>query len=123
MKLISSLSAWLRKRSPRMLIPGILAVILLAVVVALAPHQAPVLMYKQACVALSGCYGYLFDVAAFPYAQPSGYLRFDWREVDSFEDNQPDFGIVPGCEWLFLVACLRRAAIVCTCMMATSLAL
>lgn len=120
---IAALVAWLRRKSPRMSLPTILATVLVLAVAAIAPHQAPVIMYKLGGVASGGCLGYLLDVAAFPYAQPSGYLRVDWREVDSFEDDKPDFGIVPGYELAFGIACLRRAAIICACMLAVALAL
>lgn len=123
MKRLSALFAWLRRRSPRMLLPNILANGLILLVAFLAPQQAPVLLYKLGGVAAGGCLGYLLDCAAFPYSQPSGYLRVDWRDVDSFEDDEPDFGIVTGYERVFGVACLRRAAIICACMLAVALAL
>lgn len=123
MNKLKSLSAWLRRRSPRMTIPNILATVLVLAVAAIAPHQAPVLVYKLGAVAAGGCLGYLLDRAAFPYAQPSGYLRVDWRDVDNFEDNRVDYGFAFGGERPFLVACLRRAAIMCACMLAVALAL
>lgn len=123
MNKLKSLPVWWRKRSPRMLLPNILANVLILLVALLAPQQAPVLLYKLGGVASGGCLGYLLDCGAFPYAQPSGYLRVDWREVDSFEDDRPDFGIVPGYELAFGIACLRRAAIICACMLAVALAL
>jgi hypothetical protein len=120
---VKGLPAWLRRKSPRMSLPTILATVLVLAVAAIAPHQAPVLMYKLGGVAAGGCLGYLLDVAAFPYAKPSGYLRFDWRDAESFADDEPDYGIVPGYMWAFMFACLRRAAIVCACMLAVALAL
>lgn len=123
MNFLKSLPAWWRKRSPRMLLPNILANVLILAVAVLAPHQAPVLVYKLGAVAAAGCLGYLLDCAAFPYGQPSGYLRVDWREVESFEDDKPDYAIVPGYELTYNLACLRRAAIVCACMLAVALAL
>ncbi len=120
LKLVFSL---LRRKSPRMLLPNILANVLILVVAFMAPHQAPVLLYKLGGVASGGCLGYLLDCAAFPYAQPSGYLRVDWRTVENFEDDQPDYAIVPGYERAFGLACLRRAAIICSCMLAVALAL
>lgn len=120
---IASILAKLRRRSPRMLLPNILANVLILLVALLAPHQAPVLLYKLGGVAAGGCLGYLLDCAAFPYAQPSGYLRVDWRDVDSFEDDQPDYAVVTGYGSAFNAACLRRAAIICACMLAVALAL
>lgn len=123
MHLIASILTWLRRRSPRMSLPNILATALVLAVAFMAPHQTPVLVYKLGAVAAGGCLGYLLDRAAFPYAQPSGYLRVDWRAVDTFEDDKPDYGIVPGYEWAFLFACGRRATIISTCMLAVALAL
>ena len=117
------LAAWLRRRSPRMSLPNILSLLLVSAVAAIAPQQAPVLVYKLGAVAAGGCLGYLLDVAAFPYAKPSGYLRVDWRDVDNFEDDKPDYGFALGCELPFLIACARRAAIICACMLAVALAL
>jgi hypothetical protein len=117
------LVGWLRRKSPRMLLPNVLANVLILVVAFMAPHQAPVLVYKLGAVAAAGCLGYLLDCAAFPYGQPSGYLRTDWREVDTFEDDQPDYSIVTGYGAAFNIACLRRAAIICACMLAVALAL
>lgn len=123
MNTLKRIASWLRKRAPRMSLPTILANVLVLVVASIAPHQAPVLMYKLGAVASGGCLGYMLDVAAFPYAKPSGYLRFDWRDIENFEDDQPDYGIVPGYEWAFLFACGRRGAIVSACMLAVALAL
>jgi len=120
---IKALAAWLRRRSPRMTLPNILANVLILAVAFMAPHQAPVLVYKLGAVAAGGCLGFLLDRAAFPYAQPSGYLRVDWRDVDNFEDDRVDYGFAPFGELPFLVACARRAAIICACMLAVALAL
>lgn len=123
MNKLNLLAAWLRKRSPRMTIPNILANVLILAVALMAPHQAPVLVYKLGAVAAGGCLGYLLDRAGFPYAQPSGYLRVDWREVDNFEDDRVDYGFAFGGELPFLAACARRAVIMCACMVAVALAL
>ncbi len=123
MNKLKSVAAWLRRKSPRMLLPNILANVLIVLVAVIAPHQAPVLLYKLGAVAAAGCLGYLLDCAAFPYGQPSGYLRVDWRAVDSFEDDKPDYAIVPDYERAYNLACLRRAAIMCACMLAVALAL
>jgi hypothetical protein len=114
---------WFRVRSPRMTLPNVLATGFVAVVALIAPHQTPVLAYKLGAVAAGGCLGYLLDVSLFPYAQPSGYLRFDWQEVQSFEDDKPDYGVIDGYMTAFYVACFRRALIVCACMLAAALAL
>lgn len=120
---LSAIFTWLRRKSPRMTLPNILANVLILAVAFIAPHQAPVLVYKLGAVAAGGCLGYLLDVAAFPYAKPSSYLRFDWETIESFEDNKPDYGVVDNYELAFAVACVRRAAIICACMLAVALAL
>jgi hypothetical protein len=106
-----------------MTLPNILANALVLAVACIAPHQAPVLVYKLGAVAAGGCLGYLLDVAAFPYAKPSGYLRVDWREVDNFEDDSVDYGFAFEGELPFLAACARRAGVMCACMLAMALAL
>lgn len=123
MNRISAFFSRLRRKSPRMLLPNILSNVLILVVAFMAPHQAPVLLYKLGAVLAAACLGHMVDLALFPYAQPSGYLRVEWREVESFEDDKPDYGVVDGCEWAFAVASARRAAIVCACMLAVALAL
>jgi hypothetical protein len=120
---LSKLIDWFRTRSPRMTLPNVLATGFVTAVALMAPHQAPVLVYKLGAVAAGGCLGYLLDVAAFPYAKPSGYLRFDWRAIENFADDAPDYGIVDGYQTAFFIACGRRALIVCACMLAVALAL
>jgi hypothetical protein len=120
---LSRVFDWFRTRSPRMTLPNVLATGFVAVVALIAPHQTPVLAYKLGAVSAGGCLGYLLDVSLFPYAQPSGYLRFDWRAVNDFADDKPDYGVVDGYMTAFYVACARRTAIVCACMLAVALAL
>lgn len=123
MNFLKSLPTWWRKRSPRMLWPNLLANAMLVAVAVLAPHQGPVVLYKLGAVLAAACLGDMIDLKLNPYGQPSGYLCKDWREVESFEDDKPDYGIVPGYELTYNLACLRRAAIVCACMLAVALAL
>ena len=120
---LSALIDRLRRRSPRMTLPTVLSTALLLLVASIAPQQGPVVLYKLAACAAGGCLGYLLDVAAFPYAKPSGYLRVDWQDVDNFEDNRPDYGFALDCERPFLVACCRRAVIIACCVLAVALAL
>lgn len=120
---LTALSTWLRRRAPSMSIPAILATVLMLAVAAMAPQQGLVVLYKLGAVAAGIVLGYVADLALNPYAQPSGYLRIDWREVQDFEDDKPDYAIVDGYERAFLVATIRRAAIVCVCMLAVGLAL
>lgn len=123
MNKIKSLAAWLRKRAPRMTLPNILANVLILVVAAVAPHQAPVLMYKLAGVLMGGCGGYLLDVSLFPYARPHGYLVKPWRDEPDFKECAPDHSLACGCHWLFIAASARRAFIVAASMLGVALAL
>ncbi len=123
MKRIKALIAWLRLHGPRMALPNILANVLVVVVACVAPHQAPVLMYKLAAVLMGGCGGYMLDVSLFPYAHPSGYLASPWRAETTFKEDAPDHPIAAGQDWSFTVACVRRALIVCAAMLAVALAL
>lgn len=123
MQSIKRLLSWLRKRAPRMTLPNILANVLVLVVAAVAPHQAPVLMYKLAGVLMGGCGGYMLDVSLFPYAKPSGYLAKPWRDELDFKDSAPDHSLAVGCQWLFIAACARRAFIVAASMLGVALAL
>lgn len=123
MKKLKALAAWLRKRSPRMTLPNILANVLILVVAAAAPQAVPVLVYKLAAVLLGGCGGYLLDVSLFPYARPHGYLAKPWREELGFQASAPDHSLACNCQWLFLGACARRALIVSGAMFAVALGL
>lgn len=114
---------WFRTRSPRMTLPNVLATAFIVIVALIAPQQTPVLAYKLGAVAAGGCLGYVLDVCLFPYAKPSGYLRFDWRAVNDFDDDMPDYGIVDGYETAFFFACARRAVIIACCVLAVALAL
>lgn len=123
MQSIKRLIAWLRKRSPRMALPNLLANALILVVAAVAPHQVPVLLYKLAGVLLAACALYMLDVSLWPYAKPSGYLAKPWRAELTFREDEPDHAMAAGCERLFIAACLRRCCLICAGMLAVALAL
>jgi hypothetical protein len=78
-------------------------------------------MYKLCAVLMGGCGGYLLDVSLFPYAKPSGYLAKSWRDETAFVEDAPDHKVAD--EPCFMVACIRRAIIVATAMLAVALAL
>ncbi|PKN06627.1 MAG: hypothetical protein CVU73_15785 [Deltaproteobacteria bacterium HGW-Deltaproteobacteria-8] len=113
-----SVIAWLRRRGPRLGVPTALGHVLLLVVWIVAPHQAPVIIYKLAGIMLAGCDGYLFHRTVSPYAQPSGYLKVKYREELGFKAERADFEVVEGCERLFIHANWQRAAYVLVPMLA-----
>jgi type IV secretory pathway protease TraF len=49
---------------------AVIALLLTALVLALAPQQVPVTLYKLNLVALAGVLGYWLDRSLFPYARP-----------------------------------------------------
>ena len=120
---ISALADWLRRKTPQMTLPNVLANVLLAVVVAMAPHQVPVLVYKLAGVLLAACVLYMLDASLFPYAHPSSYLAKPWRDQLTFKEDKPDHAVAVGCELLFIAACARRCLLICAGMLAVALAL
>jgi len=93
-------------KMPRMTSAAIMAVLLVCLVALISPQQLPVIVYKVSLVTIAGLAGYGFDRALFPYARP-----------DRFERN------ADGASRRFLVAQLRRAAIVCAAMLAVGLGL
>lgn len=57
-------------RLPRLFGWLLFALVLLAAVVWLAPHQLPVSLYKLSLVAMAAVAGYWLDRSLFPYARP-----------------------------------------------------
>lgn len=80
---------------------AIAAVLALAIGI-IAPHQLPVTLYKLSLVSLSAVVGYWIDRSLFPYARPDCFL-------------------VGGRDQVFSAAMIRRAVIVCACIIGVSL--
>lgn len=95
-----------------------------AVVVAVAPVQGPVLLFKLAQVLCAGVAGYWMDRWVFPYARPDGYLTHEWNRHGSlWPDNEADFSIVEGYGAVFAAAMLRRALLMAGVVLAVGLGL
>lgn len=106
----------------RYLIPSALAVVLLAMIALTSPEQVAVVAYKLALLLCAGLAGLGLDIVAAPYAQPGGYLtgRWSWGAWVEGDANNP---VAPGCEWLFVAACARRAVIVAASMLTVGMGL
>lgn len=90
----------------------IVAGALLLLIAIVSPVQLPVVLYKAALVALGVVLGYWVDRALFPYSRPDGYLNRDWRFGSDEPQGEVDYPIVPGYDWVFAAATVRRALIV-----------
>ncbi|ATE60149.1 putative holin [Thauera sinica] len=83
--------------------------LLLAVaIVAIAPHQLPVTLYKLSLIATAGWLGYWLDRALFPYARPHDLIR--WGE--SLDTPDVPLMISKQQAVAFAAAMLRRALII-----------
>ncbi len=96
----------------------IATLLLLLAVLALAPQQLPVSLYKLSLITMAGVAGYWLDRELFPYGRPDSYL------IQPFSPGSP---YVPGMlvrqgyELVFAAAMLRRAVIVGAAMLAIGL--
>ena len=90
----------------------------------ISPAQVPVVLYKLALVMLAAILGMFFDVAVFPFAAPDSYLDDDWKRAPgAVRLRCADFAIAKGYLWPFVMACLRRAAVVAAFVVAVSVGL
>ena len=90
----------------------------------ISPAQVPVVLYKLALVMLAAILGMFFDVAVFPFATPDSYLDDDWKRAPgAVRLRCADFAIAKGYLWPFVMACLRRAAVVAAFVVAVSVGL
>jgi len=109
-------------KTPRLFLLLILNVILICLVFAIAPQQAPVTLYKLSLVTLAGLVGYWLDRALFPYARPDEFIN--QREFRRPNDPKVYFAktrIIPDLAWAFLISMLRRAIIIGCAMLAMGL--
>lgn len=98
---------------------------LMLAVLAIAPHQLPVSLYKLSLVSLAGVVGYWLDRSLFPYARPDVFLTLDpATEHETHADDgtctleaQADDTLLR----LMGLAMLRRAIIVAAAMVAIGL--
>ena len=92
---------------------GLVALGLQIALLLISPAQVPVVLYKLALVMLAAILGMFFDVAVFPFATPDSYLDDDWKRAPgAVRLRCADFAIAKGYLWPFVMACLRRAAVV-----------
>ncbi len=92
--------------------------LLLLAVLALAPQQLPVSLYKLSLITMAGVAGYWLDRSLFPYARPDAYLITPWSPGAPYV---ADALVRQGYELVFAAAMLRRAVIVGCAMLAIGL--
>ena len=85
---------------------GLVALGLQIALLLISPAQVPVVLYKLALVI------------------PDSYLDDDWKRAPgAVRLRCADFAIAKGCLWPFVMACLRRAAVVAAFVVAVSVGL
>lgn len=110
MNLIKDLPRWLR--APRNSLFILLTIVLLVAVALVSRAQLPVVLYKSALISLAAVLGYWLDRVIFPYARPSSYLHDkDWRASGADHDGSADYKVCNLYRKEFMVAQLRRAAV------------
>ncbi|MDO9233057.1 MAG: putative holin [Methylotenera sp.] len=102
---------------PRLFLLIILNIVLIGLVLAIAPQQAPVTLYKLSLVTLAGLVGYWLDRAIFPYARPDSFQSINFTDRPSISF----LSIRKGLELVFAAALIRRAIIVGCAMLAMGL--
>ena len=109
-------------RLPRLSGWLLITLALAGAVLAIAPQQLPVSLYKLSLVTLAGVVGYWLDRSLFPYARPDVFLELSGIEVDD-DGACSGLHIVPDTTLLQLMgtAMLRRAIIVAATMLAMGL--
>ena len=109
-------------RLPRLSGWLLITLALAGAVLAIAPQQLPVSLYKLSLVTLAGVIGYWLDRSLFPYARPDVFMELAGIEVDDDADcavlhHEPDTSL----RQLMGMAMLRRAIIVAATMLAMGL--
>lgn len=112
-------SLWHKNKLPRLFGLIVFNVTLIGVLIAIAPQQVPLTLYKLSLVTLAGLVGYWLDRALFPYARPDQF-------IDSDNCQQEGEGIYPLVtvvvdEFVFSACMIRRALIVGCAMLAMGL--
>jgi hypothetical protein len=109
-------------KTPRLFYLLVLNILLAGIIVAIAPQQAPVTLYKLSLVTTAGLIGYWLDRAIFPYARPDAFI--EQREFRRPRDPKVCFiktVIHPDLGWIFAISMLRRAIIIGCAMLAMGL--
>jgi hypothetical protein len=106
---------------PRLFGLIVLNVILIGILTAIAPQQAPVTLYKLSLVTTAGLVGYWIDRVLFPYARPDSF-QSAIRGIDFTDRPSISFvSIRKGLELVFAACLIRRAIIVGCAMLAMGL--
>lgn len=95
---------------PRLFGLLILNLVLIGIIFAIAPQQAPVTLYKLSLVTTAGLVGYWLDRALFPYARPDKFV------ISSSHDKENSL-----VELVFCACLIRRALIIGCAMLAMGL--
>lgn len=118
----------LTHRLPRLSGWLLITLLLLAAVLATAPQQIPVSLYKLSLVTLAGVVGYWLDRSLFPYARPDAFLVFQGTQTETFttsETGEPTAELTVDYDHsmalIIASAMLRRAVIVAATMVAMGL--
>ena len=91
---------------------ALLAATLVALLAWLGPQQIPVVIYKLLLPLLGGSVLLFVWLALVPFANPSRYLRKNWRDdPDADVDDGPDFSVVVGYYGVFC-SCVTGCALV-----------
>lgn len=100
-------------RLPRLAGWALIAVVLAVLILALAPQQLPVTLYKLSLISAAAVVGYWIDRSLYPYGRPHVF------DVDPHSPYTPT--AASPCSLLFAAAMLRRAVIVAAAMIAVGL--
>lgn len=107
-------------KTPRLFYLLVLNILLALAIVAIAPQQVAVTLYKLSLVTTAGLIGYWLDRALFPYARPDEFIKF---RSNKFNQEFPFAETVVNKDLalVFAAAMLRRAIIVGCAMLAMGL--
>jgi len=106
---------------PRLFGLVVLNVILIGILIAIAPQQVPLTLYKLSLVTLAGLVGYWLDRALFPYARPDSFLeRIAFKNTRNDQVFYSDV-FKKGQELAFSCSLVRRAIIIGCAMLAMGL--
>ena len=88
--------------------------LIFAFLAAVSPQQIPVVVYKTGLVLFAGLVGHWLDRALFPYADPAGYLKGNWKQKTDADGgvDRVDYEICEGYFRPFAVATIRRGIMV-----------
>lgn len=105
---------------PRLFGLLVLNLILIGIIFAIAPQQAPVTLYKLSLVTLAALVGYWIDRTLFPYARPSQFIQTHFYN-QAEKEKQPLTTPVICDEVVFNFCQIRRAIIIGCAMLAMGL--